>query len=218
MVFNPTFAGDYIVRAGVKDAAGKTAYQTFNVTVKDAVTVKVTTPSVVYAGKTYKIRAAASGGFGTYTYRFNYKLDTDSTWTGSKTYTETSELSFTPAVTGTYQIRVYARDCKKHSVNQTITIKVDVTKLTNACKMKAASVTAGKTATVNAGATGGKAPYRYSVSVKFPGENTWKSIYTNSTNTSLSFSTTSKGTYSVRTTVKDASGQTSNKTIKFTAT
>ena len=218
MVFNPTFAGDYIVRAGVKDAAGKTAYQTFNVTVKDAVTVKVTTPSVVYAGKTYKIRAAASGGFGTYTYRFNYKLDTDSTWTGSKTYTETSVLSFTPAVTGTYQIRVYARDCKKHSVNQTITIKVDVTKLTNACKMKAASVTAGKTATVNAGATGGKAPYKYSVSVMFPGENTWKSIYTNSTNTSLSFSTTSKGTYSVRTTVKDASGQTSNKTIKFTAT
>lgn len=217
MVFNPTVPGTYTVRAYAKDASGKTAYKTFALEVRDPVSFTVSSPSKPVAGQSCKITAAASGGFGTYSYKFSYKLESDSTWQGGKSYTSSPEFSFTPAVPGTYQVRIFARDQYKFSSNKTITLNVAAKKLYNTCKMKAASVSAGTSAVVLGQASGGYGTYKYTVKVRFPGESTWRTFYSNTTRTSMSFASTSKGTYYVQTTVKDESGQSVVKTLTFKA-
>ncbi len=68
---------------------------------------------------------------------------------------------------------------------------------------------------INASATGGKAPYQYQYSYTLDGKETVIKAY--STNTSVSFTPASVGTYTVKVTVKDSENKTATATAEMTA-
>ncbi len=109
--------GKYDIRVVAKDARNKTAEKCFTVTVKP-VPSRLTNVSVIDAGairlgRTVTVTADAAGGSAPYSYYFLYKLSEKNSYNDlSKGYVRTATRVFKPGKTGTYDIRVIAKDEK----------------------------------------------------------------------------------------------------------
>ena len=96
--------------------------------------------------------------------KYEQKLSTASTWTTVKDYSSNGAAVFKPTATGTYNIRITAKDSSGKTAAKTLNVTVgDV--LANTSSLSADKINLGETVTINASATGGSGSYTFACSV-----------------------------------------------------
>ncbi len=135
-----------------------------------------------------------------YAFAYNY---------ANSTYTAVSGFTMTGYVDTAAE--TYANN------NTHITFKPQYETLTNTSTVDKTSITLGGTVKVTAGATGGKKPYEFAVYYK-KGSGSYTTLQSFSSNTSVNFTPTSSGTYTIMVTASDYRNVTTSKTFTVTVT
>jgi len=207
VTFTPKHTGKYDVSVKVKDGAGtivkKALTLTVNAALKNTSTISATK---ITFGKSVKVSFASTGGTGTKKYAVWYKRSTVSDWTQAqdyKTYSEKSSVSFTPKHTGKYDVSVKVKDSAGTIVKKAFTVTVSSAALVNTSTLSTNAILKGKSFTVNCSSTGGTGTKKYAVWYKKTDSTSWTSVQSYSTNTSVSVTLKSVGTYDVSIKVKD---------------
>ena len=213
--FQPGSAGTFEIRIYVKDNAGTTAVKNFTLTgtAQTPLTNNTTlNKTSVNVGETAVVTGAASGGLGTYTYEFYYKLGSESSWTkfGTK---DSAELQ--PKTAGQYDIRVYVKDRSGKKQVKNLTLTAVIPALANNTTVSKTNFTVGETITVTGAASGGSGTYTYEFYYKRSTVSTWTKFGSNGKGT---FKPGSAGTFTIRTYAKDSRGASSMKEFTLTAT
>lgn len=171
-------SGTYIFRGTVKDGSSppSSVNADINVTVYDLVNNSSVSNTQITLGNNITINAAASGGSGTYKYKYTFsKPDNPDTFyfiadNSTDHYLETTALSFTIFNEGEYVIKVTARDEKTSAtVEKKFNIKgvVDKTKLTNtSTASQKDELNPGDTFIITPSASGGSGSYEYKFVIK----------------------------------------------------
>lgn len=210
--YRPTVTGTYQIRTQIKSSSSVTATAKANLTVTKAGTVNNSTVSAtsIKAGEKVTITAAASNGTAPYTYTYEFKKSTASSWTS---FGSGTSAVFKPGSGGTYSLRVTAKDSKNVSDVKTFTINVTGAALTNSSTASPTTFKLGAYTTIKAAASGGVSPYTYTYQYKKSTATSWTSF---GSGTSTNFKPGSAGTYSLKVTVKDSSGTTAVKNFTIT--
>ncbi len=204
----PKAATKYTIRVKVKDGAGTIKDKDIAVTVKPAPltnTSKVSATTINY-GDSVKVTCASTGGSGTKQYAVFYIKSGQSSWTKIKGYTTATTATVTPKGTGTYTIRVKAKDGAGTVENKDFKITVKSNPLVNTSTLSSAAILHGKTVTVNCSSTGGVGTKQYAVFYKRATSSEWTTAQGLSTKTSVSIKPASAVVYDVCVKVKDANG------------
>ena len=138
-----------------------------------------------------------------------------------------------PTTATTYTVRVKVKDKTDKVVNKDFTVNVSPSVLKNTSTISATSITLSTALTITGKATGGTSPYQYAAYYKksssstwtrisaangsapyyynvermMVGTGTWKTVKSYASVSSVNVSFPSAGTYSVRVTVQDISGE-----------
>ena len=171
----------------------------------------------VAKGSAITINASAEGGTAPYKYTYRCKKTDATTWKYLATNLDVTELNYKPKSVGTYDIQVLVKDASGRVVTKGIKLNV-VEELKNDSTISATSVAAGSAVTLTAKATGGIAPYTYTLRCKKSDATTWKYLAANTDNETLTYKPNSEGTYDIQVLVKDASGKVVVKGFKLTVT
>ena len=205
--FTPKHTGKYDVSVKVKDGAGtivkKALTLTVNAALKNTSTISATK---ITLGKSVKVSFASTGGTGTKKYAVWYKKSSSSDWTQAqdyKTYSEKSSVSFTPKSATKYDVSVKVKDGAGTIVKKAFTVTVSSANLVNTSTLSTYAIVKGKSFTVNCASTGGSGTKKYAVWYKKTGDSSWTQAQSYSTNTSLSVTLKTAGTYDVSIKVKD---------------
>ena len=232
--FTLTDAGIYSVRINVKDSAGTIISKDFAMTVKGSEEPlknnSTISAATVAPDTTVNLTGAATGGTEPYKFAYYYKKSTESTYTkayvtaSGSAYTKKTSVSFKPASTGTYNVRINVKDGAADVVTKdfTITVKSDGS-LKNNSKISAANVSVNTAITLTGIAGGGTDPYRYAYYYKLSSDSSWKKIVTGTSSTyvsasSTTFKPTAAGTYDIRINVKDSTNNIVMKNFTVTVT
>ena len=125
--FKPTEKGDYDLMIKVKSPVGGIAKKTYKLNVLNRLVNNSTvSKTVVEKGGTVSVKAAATGGFGGYTYSYSYRAKGETTWMLLKGYSTTTIYKMTMPDAGTYQVLVKAKDSAGNVVSKTLTVTVNV--------------------------------------------------------------------------------------------
>ena len=109
--FAPKTAGDYEVLVKVKDANGKIAQKQLSFTaVEKLVNKSALSSSNAKVDKSVKIKLAAKGGEGYYTYFVSYVKSGSSKSVTLQNYTAAADISFSAKTAGTYNFKVKVKD------------------------------------------------------------------------------------------------------------
>ncbi|MBQ9460388.1 MAG: leucine-rich repeat protein [Clostridia bacterium] len=217
MSFTPQTAGEYTLRVTIKDSANRVSYKSFSLSVRNALNSKLRfSSSSVAHGQTVTITMSATAGFGGYQYKLTCLAPNSSTWRTVSAYSAANKVSFTPETYGKFRFRYTVRDSAGFTFTREYELDVKEKPLTNSSKLSSASVTLGSYAYVYCGASGSNSPFRYTMQVKAPGSSTYRTLYTDTSSTRLSFKPDKSGTWYIRLTVKDSKGAVSAKTLTLT--
>lgn len=224
-------AGNYTVKAIVKDSNGKTANQ------KATVSLTVSTPSITSfsvqstarAGEKIKLNCDAKDGTGTLQYKFTY-INSSNTETIIKDYSTSDSTTWdtTGLAEGSYTIKVVVKDGNSKTVSQKATIKISKAPTlspTVSTDPNNATVVKGKdiTFTVDTHSDGSEnyppRPYTYKFEYKKE-SGSYQSMQAYSDNEKCKYNTKdlTAGSYTVKVTVKDKNGKEYSKTCNFTVT
>ena len=166
-------------------------------------------------GSTIKLDAVASGGSGSYTYKFAVLNVENGKWTSLQNYSSNSSYTFALNYAGTKQFAVTVKDSNGETV-ATNRITVKVTNPATALKGtltvggSAASLTktVGSTVKLDATASGGSGSYTYKFAVLNVDSGKWTALQNFSSNASYTFALNYTGTKQFAVTVKDSNGET----------
>ncbi len=121
----PASAASYDVCVKVKDASGTVSKKYFTVNVAAELKTNATMSSDnADLGTAVKLRAAATGGTGNYTYAFCYKKTGSSSWKTVRSYSTTNYVNIKPAEKGTYEVCIKAKDSSGTIAKTYFTLKV----------------------------------------------------------------------------------------------
>ena len=209
--FTPPKAGTYTIYTYAQDDRGTFVAKTFTLTVAEPVsntsTINMTTATV---GDKVTVTASATGGSGSYTYKFSYTRDGISYWTDATGSNNT--CTFVPNYADTYHYKVVATD----SNGKTDEKVFDVTayaKLVNNSKIASQSIKPSENVQLNASAAGGDGNYVYTVEyTRVDVQSEWQVAY-DGTNSDISFKLPSTGEYAVCIRVTDGTGKYENLTF-----
>ena len=218
LTYKPTEAGTYDACVKVKDGDGTIAKTYYTITVKSSLT-NTTTASAqsVELGTTVTYKGSATGGTAPYYYSLFYKKTSDTAWKTAKGSSKTATMTFTPTETGTYDLCAKVKDSTGTIVKKNF--KLTVTQaFTNTTTASATSIKLCKTVTYKGSATGGTAPYYYSLFYKKTSDTAWKTAKGSSKTAAMTFTPTEAGTYDVCAKVKDSTGTIVKKYFKLTVT
>ena len=221
--FTPSYTGEYDVKVTVKDAASKTADKTFTLTVNaptsDLVNNSSLSVTTVPKKTAMTIKGAASKGTSPYQFAYYYKFSTKTEYTTIAGFSSATSKSFTPEYTGTYNIKVIAKDSTGATAEKVMNLTVTAEQeLKNTSTVAATSVEKGSAIKVYGKATGGSTPYKFAYYYKLSTKDEYTTLASYSTATSKSFTPNYSGTYNVKVVVKDNSGKTASKVINVTVT
>ena len=157
----------------------------------------------VGVNKSIKVTAAAKGGTGGYTYAYYYKKQSVSKWSMKKNFSTTSSISMSFSITGTYDICVKVKDSAGTIEKKYFTVKVNPA-LTCKAKISSKSITLGQTVTLQGAASGGSGGYKYSYLYRIGDKGSWKTLKGFSTSTSVKFTPSAEGNYTICIKAKDS--------------
>lgn len=224
VIFNP--GGDDGKSADLRIGAGECKiYDNSKATWEDydtsKVQLKVTSDfqSPQYIGADIKINAAASGGSGSYKYKFSANSNVISD------YSEKNSVVWTPQSAGTYTIKVDVEDSAGNSNSKTLTyeIKDDAMETNPVLKGVTTSngtsiVEIGKSVDVIVKASGGKIGTNllfYKMAIVSPSGRPVNTVYYRTGNT-LNFTPTEDGVYKVEVSVQNSHNTTVTNTYELT--
>lgn len=204
--FTPEQAGTFDLCIKVKDKEGTEVKKFFTLTVNNAIANNSSIiDNAVTLGETVVILGSSTGGNGGVTYKYEQKLSTASTWTTIANYSTKSAATFKPSATGTYNVRITAKDSAGTTAAKTLNVTVsDV--LANTSSLSADKINLGETVTVNASATGGSGSYTFAYYSKEFTQKSWSTISGFGTNATASFTPEKAGYYQICVKAKDSDG------------
>ena len=218
--FSFSSAGTYNIKVSAKDSNGTVKEKTFNVTVISVTplsntstisTTKATTTTAI------TVKGVATGGTSPYSFAFDWKKTSDTTWNTKSAYGKAASVSMTFTKAGTYDVRSKVKDSTGTISSKKFTVTVTAAApLTNTSTISKTSVTAGTAITVKGVAAGGTSPYTYAFEWKKSTAATWNTKATYGVGTSVSLNFTKAGTYDVRVKAKDSTGTIKSKTFTIT--
>ena len=124
--FKPSVKGSYDIKVVVKDADGRTEEKLLTVRVKNPLTnnssILTDEPTV---GEKLRVKGAASGGTGGYTYAFYCKKSTQTDWHQMAEPYTTKTAAFKPAAATSYDIKVVVMDADGNTKETILTVDVE---------------------------------------------------------------------------------------------
>ena len=203
----PKHTGTYTIRVKVKDGTGTEVNKDFKVTVNSSTLANTSKVSAttISKGNSIKVTCSSTGGVGTKKYAVWYKKSTQSSYTQVKKYSTTTTATVTPKGTGKYYISVKVKDGNGNIKKKAFTITVKAA-LANTTTASATTITKGKGVKLTLASTGGVGTKKYAVWYKKSTASSWTQKQSYSTNTTVTVTPKSTGTYYISTKVKDANG------------
>ena len=222
-------AGNYTVKAIVKDSNGKTANQ------KATVSLTVSTPSITSfsvqnsakAGEKINLSCDAKDGTGTLQYKFTY-INSSNNETIIKDYSTSDNTTWDTAglVEGSYTVKAIVKDSNDKKAERKVTVKISKAPTlspTVSTDPNNATVVKGKdiTFTVDTHSDGSEnyppQPYQYKFEYK-SGNGNYQTIKAYSSSEKYKYNTKNlaAGNYTLKATVKDKNGKEYSKTVNFT--
>ena len=217
--FTPSAPGTFNIRVYVKDSNGTAVCKSLTAKVasdKELTNLSTLEQTEVTVGRPIVIKAAAEGGLAPYTYVYQYKRSYATEWTS---FGSGTTASFTPSSPGSFNIRVYVKDCTGKAVCKSLNAKAVAASsgeaLTNLSTLAASEVKSGSPVVVKGAASGGTAPYTFTYQYKRSYATEWTSFGSGST---ASFTPSAPGSFNIRAYVKDSTGEVVCKslTVKIT--
>lgn len=204
--FTPAVDGAYDVCVKVKDAEGTEEKLFFDLTVEDSFrNTSTLSASSITAGSSVTVICQADGSGDTYLYYVSCKKTTDEGWTVLQSFSENSNVVFTPASSGSYSIYVEASDANGDIVGIVLELEVnDAAPLENTSVLTDECYDLGSDVEIIGSATGGTGSYQYMALYKLSTRSRWTTIQQYSSNSNMSFRPTAAGTYNVCIKVKDS--------------
>ena len=153
----PTSLGAFRVGVTINSTAGTSTskYLSLAVNGDPQVTSYTTTHSVVTAGSTFALAAAATNG--TTPYRYTYSGLPAGCSTSNHPY-----LNCTPTGTGNFTVQLTVTDGANYSVAQSLAVTVNAKPGVGTFKATPATIDLGQSSTIAVTVSGGTAPYTYS--------------------------------------------------------
>ena len=215
----PKFADTYSIRVKVKDGDGIIKTKTLTVTTVAALknTSKLAATSITY-GNSVKVTCSSTGGIGTKQYAVWYKLQDSSTWNKGRDYAAETTVTVTPKHTGTYTVRVKAKDSKGTVVNKDLSLQVKSVSLANTSVISANTIEKGSSIRITCSSTGGTGTKQYAIYYKRDSVSSWSTKQDYSTNTSATLTLKFAESYLISVKVKDNAGTVVRKQFTVTVT
>ena len=197
--------GTYSFRVLCTDINGAAISKSWNITVGAIGNLSTVSATTLNKGKELTLTGKAIGGTAPYSYKFEIKHSSDSAYTVLQNFSSTTTRKWIPQKTGTYTVRITAKDNAGKTSAKSMTVTVS-SSLSNTSTVSATSVKTGTPVMVQGKASGGTAPYTYSYYYKKSSDTDWvtKQANTSATSVSLSFGTAT--TYNIKVVVKDSKG------------
>ncbi len=202
--YTPSTVGTYTLQVKAKDSAGTVKIKEFALSVMPELeNSSVVSADTVVNGRSVTLNGAATGGIAPYQFAYVAK-NPEGKWYILRNYSSDTEFVFAPAMTGSYTIRIKARDTKG-------TVRVREFELTvtpplaNRSMISDTTVPQGGSVSILAAATGGTAPYQFAYVAKDP-SGKWTVIKNYSADTVCDFAPSATGRYAVQVKAKDSSG------------
>ena len=170
----------------------------------ELVNVSSISASTVQFGTSVIIKGKAQGGTPPYSYEILYKLSSESNWKTLQDYSTNASVSFKPEKTGTYNIRVTAKDADGTRAEKNLSVKVKALPLENTSVLAATEIYLGETIDIMASAAGGTGDYKYQVLYKQKTVDKWSSAQSYNTNDRVSIKPSQPVVYDVCVKVKDS--------------
>lgn len=216
-VFKPG-AGTFLLKVTVTDSMNKSAEKQFTITCAPAYAplsnISAVSAESFELGKYITATGNASGGTAPYTYNWEYKKSSASTWNslGAK-----KSVNFKPGKAETYNLRCTVTDSNGNSALKSFTVITKNTTgiaLSNASTVSAESFNVGQKTVITAAGAGGTQPYSYSFKYKKSSSTSWISFGSGST---AAFKPGKAGYYDLCAVVTDADGKTVEKVFNIVA-
>ncbi len=218
VTFTPKVATEYSVKITVKDKNSKTSTKTLSLIVTPPALENTSAMNLskVTLGGHVVVTASATGGTKPYQYSVYYKKKSASNFIEVSGYSSDTKFTVKPNYTGDYTVRVKIKDGAGTIARKDFDLTVTKPTLTNKTTLSATSITLGGDIKVNCAATGGTAPYKYSVFYKKASASNYMRVQSYSTNKTVYITPQSAVKYNVRVFVKDANN--TEKKLDFTVT
>lgn len=171
--------------------------------------------SLIAVGDSVTVSSSVTNGTSPVKYTFDYAKDGSSTFTTIQASGTASSCTFAPSASGSYYIRVTAKDNAGNSASVGTTITVNE-KFAVKLNLSTTNLEIGKTVSISGTASGGITPYSYVIDALLPGSTSW-TVLANSNSVS-SYKPSSVGNYTIRVTATGKTGKTVNETKTLTVT
>ena len=172
----------------------------------------------VVKGKAVVVTASATGGSGSYQYAVYYKKASATSWTEKQAFGTNTKVSMTYPSAEVYDICVKVKDSKGTVVKKyfSVSINTATTNLKNTSTVSATSVTKGNKVTVKGASSGATDSVLYQYAYKIESDSNYTVIKNYSSTTSVSFTPSTAGIYTVRVIAQDMKPSTAVKTFYVT--
>lgn len=221
VTWTPAQPGTYWVQVWVRAAGSSNAWEDW----RNSAVVSVAAPSTAPArltsyttsgttstvGTPVVLTAAATGGSGSYEYKFDLYDADHGSWTALQAYGATASTTWTPATAGTFWVQVWVRNVGSASAwedwrnSAVVTVAPATTSparlATYTTSLSTASV--GTPVVFTAAGTGGSGTYEYKFDLYDADHGTWTSLQAYAATTAVTWTPASAGTYWVQVWVRN---------------
>lgn len=204
----PEESESYLLAVYVRDSQGNEAKSTLSYSIKQPDPVVVTGFSQSLAspqqpGTTIRLSAAATGGVGSYQYRFAYQKN--GSWVYFNDYSSASSLLWTPMEAGDYTLAAFVKDSLGAEASKTANYQIikqnDPLEIAAFTANKSSPQVEGASVLLSAQARGGNGSYEYQFSYQ-ESAGSWINIKNDSSSSSTTWMPQQAGLYTLRVTVR----------------
>ena len=225
-VLTPATTASYDVCIKVKDSGGVIARKNFTVKVGKSISISAScSPSEKTTKKKgVTLSAKSVNEKDSYSYAFYYKKSSSSSWNLARDYgsfVKSDSYSIYPASLGKYDFRIRAKDSNGAVTNRIFTVNVvNEEPLVNNSYIDNDTITLGDTTVVYAEAAGGSGADTYSYKYEVISTETQETIFSEdySSIESYEFEPPYAGSFVIKVSIKDGSGNIAEKEFNITVT
>ena len=208
--------GKYYFAVKVADTKGKTSTKYFAVIVSEALKNNSTiSASKITVGGSIELTAKATGGSGSYKYKYFYKVNGASSWTALTGTTASASFIKKMESSGKYHFAVKIADTYGNTSTKYFTVIVSEP-LKNNSTISTSKIAVGGSVKLTAKATGGSGSYKYKYFYKAGNAKSWTALTDTTASANFTKKMESSGKYHLAVKVADTYGNTSTKYFEVT--